>query len=212
MNVLVIAPHPDDEAIGCGGAIRLHAVAGDRVSVVFLTSGEKGLKGKSPQEAWQIREAEAEAAAAVLGIADLTYLRLPDGEVGRQMDTGTAKLQQALQRYAPDRVYVPHPGDGHADHEASWPLLRAAYQGAALPRPGAVLGYEVWTPISAYDDGADVTAVMGDKCRAVRCHASQNTLLRFDRGVRGLNRYRGAMAWGCAYAEVFQHLFLEPEV
>src|SRR5262252_5885989 len=43
-NILVIAPHPDDECIGCGGAICLHAAKGDRVVIVFITSGEKGLK------------------------------------------------------------------------------------------------------------------------------------------------------------------------
>ena len=65
MNVLVVAPHPDDETIGCGGTLCLHQQRGDRVVVVFLTSGELGLKHLPPQEAWTIREKEANAAARI---------------------------------------------------------------------------------------------------------------------------------------------------
>ena len=64
MNIMVIAPHPDDESIGCGGTICLHTAKGDHVSVVFLTSGELGLKHLPPEEAWKIREQEAAKAAA----------------------------------------------------------------------------------------------------------------------------------------------------
>ena len=58
-KILILAPHPDDEVLGCGGAACQHSAAGDRVCAVFLTSGELGLKQLSREKAWQIREAEA---------------------------------------------------------------------------------------------------------------------------------------------------------
>ena len=82
MNIMVIAPHPDDEAVGCGGTIRLHAERGDRVTAVFLTSGELGLPHLPPETACRIREDEAAVAAEVLGIAALSFLRWPDSHVG----------------------------------------------------------------------------------------------------------------------------------
>lgn len=204
MNVLVIAPHPDDEAIGCGGSICLHAARGDRVTAVFLTSGELGLKHLPCAEARRVREQEAEAAAEILGLADLAFLRLPDWYVGDRVVEAAASLAPVLAREAPGRVYVPHKGEWHPDHRASLPVARAALQASGLPPPTLVT-YEVWTPLAEYDDGEDISSVLTRKLAAVRCHRSQVAQLRYDRAVRGLNQFRGAAAWGCRYAEVFQH-------
>ncbi len=204
MNVLVIAPHPDDEAIGCGGSILLHAARGDRVTAVFLTSGELGLKHLPCAEAQRVREREAEAAAQILGLAALSFLRLPDWYVGDCLGEAAAALAPVLVREAPVRVYLPHAGEWHPDHRSSLPVLKAALRTSGVPVP-ALLTYEVWTPLAEYDDGEDISSVMRLKLAAVRCHHSQVRQLRYDRAVRGLNQFRGAAAWGCRYAEVFQH-------
>ena len=79
-RVLVVAPHPDDETMGLGGTLALHAAQGDPVSVLFVCNGIQGdPEGWFPrEEVTRIREAEARAAAAVLGIGDLRFLGYPD--------------------------------------------------------------------------------------------------------------------------------------
>jgi len=202
-RVLVIAPHPDDEAIGCGGAICLHRQRGDAVRVVFLTSGELGLKHLPREQAWQVREEEARAAAAVLGLTGLTFLRLPDWFLGDGVAEAAAALRPTVERWAPQLVYLPHPQEAHPDHRVALPILRAALRDAAA-RPPALRGYEVWTPLAEYDHVEDITGVMRRKLRAVRCYASQTAHFRYDRAIRGLGQYRGVLAARCRYAEVFQ--------
>src|SRR5438067_2022425 len=126
MNVVVIAPHPDDEAIGCGGALRLHAEAGDRIVAVFLSSGALGFKHLPKQEAWRIREAEAEAAARHLGLAQTEFYRQPDWFVGDHAAPLSESLATLLARELPEVVYLPHPAEWHPDHQAALPILRQA--------------------------------------------------------------------------------------
>src|SRR5258708_31914287 len=74
-RVFVISPHPDDESVGCGGAIREHVTQGASVRVVFLTSGENGGHGRSADETIRIRQAEAQAAAKILRLAAIQFWR-----------------------------------------------------------------------------------------------------------------------------------------
>jgi N-acetylglucosamine malate deacetylase 1 len=205
MNIVVIAPHPDDETIGCGGALCRHVAAGDRVAVVFLTSGELGLKALAKEEAWRIREAEAKAAARLLGIARLDFLRLPDWGVGSHIRAGARLLQPILKAERPGLVYLPHSGDGHPDHQASLPLFRRAMMDLRLRTP-EIRSYEVWTPLGEYDHVEDISAVMPRKLRALRAHRSQLGEFDYVHAVRGLNQFRGALAARRPYAEVFQSL------
>ena len=204
-TVLVLAPHPDDEAIGCGGAIASHADAGDRVLVLFLTSGEIGLPMLSSAAAWAKREAEARRAVADLGAELAGFLRLPDGGVGRDVERSAAAVAAALSGIVPDRIYLPHPDEDHADHAACLPVLGRAYAILGRPEPW-LLGYEVWTPLGRYDTVENVSAVYHRKLTALRRHQSQLAGFDYDRAVEGLNAYRGALAGRCEYAAVFASL------
>jgi LmbE family N-acetylglucosaminyl deacetylase len=208
MNVLVIAPHPDDEVIGCGGSLCLHADRGDRVVAVFLTSGELGLKHLSRDKAWAVREREAELAARILGLADIFFLRLPDWSVGEHLKRGALRLGPILKRQQPGLIYLPHEREWHPDHRITWPLVKCALSSARLNRAPLLRSYEVWTPLPAYDHVQNISTVMPRKLRALRTHRSQLGEFDYVAGVKGLNQFRGALAGKCRYAEVFGNLEL----
>jgi N-acetylglucosamine malate deacetylase 1 len=205
MNVLVIAPHPDDETIGCGGTLCLHAARGDRVAVVFLTSGELGLKHLAPARARKVREAEAKAASRVLEVARLEFFHLPDWTVGDHIKQGARRLRPILRAERPGLIYLPHARDWHPDHQAALPMLQAALRQVRLPVV-ELRAYEVWTPLSEFDHVEDISRVMPRKLRALRAHRSQLVEFDYHRAVRGLNQFRGVLAAKCRYAEVFQTL------
>jgi LmbE family N-acetylglucosaminyl deacetylase len=203
VNVLVIAPHPDDESIGCGGTISRHTDRGDRVAVIYLSSGELGLKRLPRDEAWRIRESEAEAAAEILGIRALSFLRRPDWYLGDHVDETTSLVASIFGHETPGLVYVPHAGEWHPDHRAALQIVQAVLRGLDQAAPH-LLAYEVWTPLAAHDHVEDISTVMERKLQAIRCYQSQLGHFRYDRAVEGLNQYRGALAARCDYAEIFQ--------
>jgi len=206
-RVLILAPHPDDEVLGCGGAALRHVADGDRVTAVFLTSGELGLKQLPRETAWQVREREAQGAARVLGLAGVEFLRGPDWDLAGATARLAPLLRPLLQRELPDLIYLPHPQDGHPDHQATLPLLRRAWARSQLATP-ELRAYEVWTPLLEFDQLIDVTALMPQKLRALRAHQSQLVEFDYVRAIKGLNQYRGVLAARCAYAEVFKTLEL----
>lgn len=205
MNVLVIAPHPDDEVIGCGGAVCLHAKDGDRVSAVFLTSGEIGLRHLPKEKAWGIREREAKQAAKILGIANLHFLRQPDWTLGDHVKEASSLLAPVLEKEKPQIIYLPHPEDGHPDHQAALGILRTALKRIRKLNP-QLLAYEIWSPLASHDVVTNITPVMPRKVRALRAHRSQLNDFDYVKGVIGLNQYRGEIAGKCRFAEVFRSL------
>lgn len=202
-RILVLSPHPDDEAIGCGGTLASHAAAGDDIHVIYLTSGERGSRVLKPREAAYLREKEAEAAAGVLGVAGIEFWREPDCAL---MATASLvrRVGDVIRIFAPDYLYTTHIAESHSDHRAATRMAIGALRG--LPRPWPVMRlFEVWTPLQRYDFVQDISGHMGPKILAVRCYASQCANLRYDEAAAALNRYRGAMhnEGGGEYAEAF---------
>ncbi|QOV90176.1 PIG-L deacetylase family protein [Humisphaera borealis] len=206
-NVVVISPHPDDESIGCGGTIRRHVMAGDKVTLLFLTSGEGGGHGRPASETGPLREQEATTAGTLLGVAHIDFWRLPDGKV-RSDQTLVFRLAEYLKSIDARAVFVTHEAEAHPDHRAAARLVRRAAGELIEQRiePPALWGYEVWTPMQEFEYVVDISEQLTVKLEAVRAHKSQCAVMRFDESAQGLARYRGEMhSWpGGDYAEVFQ--------
>lgn len=199
MNVLVVAPHPDDEAIGCGGVIAKHVAAGDAVVILYLTTGERGCPGLSPDEASVRRRLEGQESAALLGAQSVTWFNEPDGAL-RDHQELRDRLGLLLATTPQDVIYVTHEREAHPDHRAAGRLVRETV--AKMVEPPEVLAYEVWTPFQKTDRIVDITSYMEIKRHAIAAHESQ-AQNRFGEAAEGLASYRGAMLGHCRYAEAF---------
>ncbi len=204
-RVLVVAPHPDDEAIGPGATLLLHRALGDPVDALFVTSGVHGdhRHAHDPAAYVATRQAEARAAAAVLGIGRTEFWAYPDGMVVTAADLAavTARLADLFARTRPDVIYAPHLLESHSDHHFVALAVQAAHRDARSA--AALFGYEVWSPLDA-DLAVDVGAVYPRKLEAIRCYASQLEQNDIPRAVDGLNRYRAVLLPpGGQHAEVF---------
>lgn len=210
-RVLVISPHPDDEAIGCGGTLRKHVVDGSRIRVLFLTSGERGGHGLAQEETRRRREQESRDSAAILGTHEIEFWRERDGAL-RASRRLIERMASAIDSYKPQLIYVPNDLEAHSDHRAASRAIKTA-QTLINFRP-VVLMYEVWTPLTEIHEVVDITPYIDAKLAAIRAYASQCDVLRFDDAFLGLARYRGEMfCWPKdvvmapgKYSEVFKRL------
>ena len=201
-RVLVLAPHPDDESLGCGGAIALHHRQGDRVKVVYATDGAAGdpLGYYRDYDYKEVRRAEARRAASILGIDELVFWDYPDGKLAEAHDV-SERVRVLLMADRPDIIYRPSTLEIHPDH---WALGVGLEE--ALRHYTPVIGdfcYEIWATVQP-THALDITAVWDLKRKAVEQYESQ---LRYNDYVymgTGLNTYRTIYCPSARYVEAFK--------
>lgn len=197
-RLLVVAPHPDDESLGCGGLIHAFARDGRAVKVAFVTDGgasHPGSRTWSRRRLAARRRDEARAALQALGLArtDSLFLDLPDADMpapGSAADReACARLAALVRTFEPDLTLLPWRRDPHRDHRDAWRLGRVAL--AAAGSTSGVLEYAVWLDeLGAAADhprAGEVEAVVFDvgagraaKRTAVAAHLTQTTDLIGD--------------------------------
>lgn len=211
-RILVLAPHPDDDIIGCGGSIANLTAQGHEVVILYLTSGESGSLEVDPPQLARTREEEARRAGQLLGVREFLFWRQPDGFL-----TGSADIINQLVRLIRARqfstVYLPHQQEANRDHATACRIGLEACQRASGPwfkdcglTPWSVdniLGYEVWTPLQQVTYVEDISDMMEIKIQALQQHHSQVSVLAYDKAVQGLNQYRGITSGRGAYGEAF---------
>lgn len=127
-NILIVAPHPDDETLGCAGVIAAKTRAGDDVHIVVLSDGSRLFQSAlgidedpSPREVSDRRKRETEAAVAILGgnPANIQYLDYRDGSLGEHRAEIVRRLMPIFDELQPTEVYVTDAYEYHTDHRAA---------------------------------------------------------------------------------------------
>ncbi len=213
MSILVVAPHHDDEVIGCGGTIASVSRSGHQVDVMYVTAGDVGIPGVEQSEAIQKREAEAQQACIILGVRRPIFLRHPDR--GLEYSLALVKeIVQILRGGFYNGLVFPHPDEKDRDHrvihetvgEASWVASSKYFPELGEPvQLKTILMYEVWTPMQAFNTQYDISDTFETKRDALAKYNSQITVEQANR-ILGLNTYRAAMHGSEKIAvEVFQY-------
>lgn len=195
-RVLVLAPHADDESLGCGGLLAQLARQGGSVRVLYLTDSAGFPEASSDRAA--TRRHEAEEALACLGVAEPPrFLDFPDGRLVEHLESLARCLERELLEFGPDLVFCPAPSERSADHRAAFQALHRALHRirpgdplAAATAGARVLLYEVNRALADPDLLVDVSSVLDDLERALACHRSELARHPYARAGLALRRYR----------------------
>jgi LmbE family N-acetylglucosaminyl deacetylase len=168
-RVLLLAPHPDDEAFGAGGTAHLAARAGAQVQPVILARGDGGVDGRSQVAE---REDESRRCCELLAVRPPVFLRIPSPELRADPAAAGRALAGDGGARGCDVLLVPSPYERHDTHRAV--LLAALLSGAATPQ-AEWWGWGVWEALPLTPDAVevDVTAARSAKTLAMSAHRSQ---------------------------------------
>ncbi len=172
---LVIAPHPDDESIGCGGIMKLFP---DNFDVISLTHGNKD----------DIRYSEMHEAMDFAGINNLIMLNLPDKNI-----ISEKKIFNQIDISKYDYIFLPYIFDQHKDHKAVSILLSEKLKDKKFKSNLKIAYYEVWSTINMPQYYVNITKVIEDKKKMINFHKSQVATKNYAEKILGLNSYRGLL-------------------
>jgi len=217
MNIVVLAAHPDDEVLGCGGTIYKHSQNGDNVTVIFVSDGY--MEDYNNEEFRTIKRNHAKESCDILGVNEVVFL----GYEGARLELVSnskinAHISQLIAKYETDVVYTHHWGDLNRDHLV---VFESAIVGCRphrhnVKRVKKILSYEVlssseWSGKVGEDFFTPtkynvLTKEMIDKkLEAFKCYETEQCIYPHPRSVESvenLAKYRGSNI-NTPYAEAF---------
>lgn len=215
-RTLVVAPHPDDEILGCGGTLLRRIEEGGVVGWLIVT-------GMTVQAGWSTeriseRDAEIEAVAKLVGFDKVFNLRLPTTKLDALPTSDmVSAVSSVFRSFEPDEVFVPHRGDVHSDHRVTFDAVVACVKWFRYPSVRRVLAYETVSETefglakeTAFQPNffVDIGDYLDRKLEIVHVYQTELGEFPFPRSpkaIRALAEWRGASA-GYLAAEAFELL------
>jgi LmbE family N-acetylglucosaminyl deacetylase len=211
-KIVVVGGHPDDPECGCAGTVVQLVKAGHDVTLMYLTTGDEGIEGRTHEEAAAIRKKESIAACKVLRAKPLFAGQI-DGE-SVMSNPEMARFEKLLYAENADVVFVHWPIDSHKDHQIASILTIQAWM--ETQRPFTLYFYEVCVGMQTFGfhptDYVDITEYQATKMQALACHKSQNIVLNgkytkefYECGHPSMEEFRGKEL-GVRAAEAFTRM------
>jgi N-acetylglucosamine malate deacetylase 1 len=191
-SVLVIAPHMDDEVIGCGGLIAQYHNKGASVTVLYLTDGAmRNLPQEDYSQICRDRRSESERAADILGVDRCLYLSVPERNLAAAA-LDPEPMRRAIEQCQPDIILVPSLQEHHPDHRVACQWLKLALAGQSYAP--SVIYYEVWGSCSPNKLLVLDAASWRCKVQALDMYQTQLQSLDYQKLMTYLNETRGMCA------------------
>lgn len=214
MNIIILACHPDDETLGCGGTLLKHKARGDKNYWIIATCMKE--EGGFSKKAIAQREKEIKAVSHAYGFAKVYNLGIPTTKVDECKNNELVRaIERIFNEVRPHTVYLPFKGDVHSDHRL---LFEAAYSCTKVFRYPFIrkilmmetvsetefapsLGKSAFIP-NYFVDISDFLEKKISTMKIYKGELSEHPFPRSTKNIKALATYRGAMA-GCKYAESF---------
>ena len=216
-KVLVVAAHPDDEVLGCGGTIAKLVDEKNKVKVIFLSDGESSRLKKVNNKKNRFRRACAVKAMKVLGVKNFSFNRFPDNEFDKvSLLTITKKIEDEIKKFNPDTILTHHNSDLNIDHQITSRAVLTACRPRIRNKVKLILFFEIlssteWNITSKktffipnwYED---ITKYLNTKIKAIKCYKKELRKSPHPRSletIKALSIFRGSSS-GVKNAEAFQ--------
>ncbi len=206
---LIVAPHPDDEVIGCGGILAKYA---SHFDVICMSSAGVAFGNLSAKERNDLRLKEFDEVMTYLGINNHWIFET----YGKPMFID--KIDSYFNEYAKvldfekyDYIFLPYPNDNHPEHQhITKNVVKKLLKTKKVKPSTQIMYYEVWTPIQNPNLWEDISEQMDEKIKLIKMYKSQIVDgWDYDRWAKGLALYRGMYVRPHHYAEVFEGLSLQ---
>lgn len=190
-KIVCIGGHPDDPESGCGGTLAKLRKAGHEVTIIYLTTGEAGIPGKSHDESAAIRKQEAISACKVLDAKPVFAGQIDGDSVCN--NEWVIRMQKLIVNESPDIVFTHWPLDTHKDHQVASLLTIQSW--VREPQKFSLYFFEVCTGEQTFifhpTDYVDISDTQEQKKKAVFCHTSQEPDSIYSCGHAAMEEFRG---------------------
>ncbi|MDR1946246.1 MAG: PIG-L family deacetylase [Desulfovibrio sp.] len=196
---LLLAPHPDDELIGCGGTLIMHPKNFD---VLCLATSGMHRQGQTPKENSRVRFDDFTTIMSEIGVnRSFIFEYYENGRCREFYPTMLNEYMKCVNVCDYNYIFLPHIHDNHPDHQYIVVLLKEMIKHQGYVADLKLVFYEVWSPLHNVNAYVSIDRVISDKCRFLKKYRTVGE--GYAEPIKGLNRYRGLV---CTYNE---HNFLE---